>query len=140
MAPGHALLKTFGWCCRKLGCSCLTLLPSCSIIFPVVPHPNPQEDDAKFSEFSKRAEDGPSRAGRLSKTIPEVPTVFRVSSGNPESRLGILWDSEYSRVGWDRGALQGCLLIQVRTSPSRLTRNSPYSANLEFESRADSQK
>ena len=42
--------------------------------------PNPQEDDAKFREFSKRAEDGPCRAGRLSKTFPEVPTVFRVSS------------------------------------------------------------
>ena len=26
---------------------------------------------------------------RLSKTFPEVPIVFRVSSGNPESRLRI---------------------------------------------------
>ena len=57
-----------------------------SMIFPDV---NPQEDDARFRQFSKRAEDGPSRAGRLSKTFPEVPIEFRVSSGNPASRLGI---------------------------------------------------
>ena len=56
---------------------------------PVLPGPNSQEDDAKFREFSKRAEDGPSRAGRLSKTFPEVPTEFRVSCGNPESRPSI---------------------------------------------------
>ena len=36
-------------------------------------HANPQEDDAKFFEFSKKAEDGPSQAGRLSKPFPEVP-------------------------------------------------------------------
>ena len=37
----------------------------CSIVFP---DPSPQEDGAKFFEFSKRAEDGPSRAGsKLSK-------------------------------------------------------------------------
>ena len=61
----------------------------CSQIFLVLPGPNPQEDVAKFHEFSKRAEGGPSRAGRLSKTFPEVPIEFRVSSGNPESRLSI---------------------------------------------------
>ena len=60
----------------------------CSMIFPVLPGPNPQEDDAKFCEFSKRAEDGPSRASRLSTTFPEVPIVRRVSSVNPESRQG----------------------------------------------------
>ena len=64
----------------------VTPLPS-SIIFPAVACPKPQGDDAKFRERSKRAEDGPSRAGRLSKTFPEVPMVSRVSSGNPESRL-----------------------------------------------------
>ena len=41
-------------------------------LFPVVPDPNPQEDDAKFPEFSKGAEDGPSRADRLSRTFPAV--------------------------------------------------------------------
>ena len=51
--------------------------------------PNPQEDDAKFFEFSKRAEGGPSRASRLSTTFLEVPMEFRVSSSNPESRLSI---------------------------------------------------
>ena len=30
----------------------------------------PHEDDAKFSEFSKRAEGGPSRVGSSSKTFP----------------------------------------------------------------------
>ena len=38
-----------------------------SIVFPVGACRNPQEDDAKFLEFSKRAEDGPFRASRLSK-------------------------------------------------------------------------
>ena len=59
----------------------------CSIIFPVLPDPNPQEDDAKFFAFSKKAEDGPSPAGRLSKTFPEIPMEFRVSSGKQESWL-----------------------------------------------------
>ena len=58
-------------------------------MFPVLPDPNPQEDDAKFFAFSKKAEDGPSRASKLSKTFPGTPKGFRVSSGNPESRLSI---------------------------------------------------
>ena len=36
---------------------------------------------------SQRAEDGLSRAGRPSTTFLETSIVFRVSSGNPESRL-----------------------------------------------------
>ena len=57
--------------------------------FPGVPSPNKQEDGAQFREFAKRAEDGLSRASRLSKTFPEVPIVFRVSSDKPASRLRI---------------------------------------------------
>ena len=38
---------------------------------------NPQEDDAKFFEFSS-AEDGSPRGGSLSKTFPEVFNEFRV--------------------------------------------------------------
>ena len=49
-----------------------------------------KEEDAKFFESSKIVEVRPSRAGSRSKTFPEVPTIFRVSCGNPESR-GILW-------------------------------------------------
>ena len=55
----------------------------------VFPDPCQHEDDAKFFEFSKKAEDGPSQASRLSKTFPKVPIDFRVSSDNPESRLRI---------------------------------------------------
>ena len=51
---------------------------------------NPREDDAKFFELWKRAEGGPSRAGSRSKTFPEVPIIFHVSCGNPESRQGIV--------------------------------------------------
>ena len=69
----------------KLCGSHLTSLP-CSIIFPVVPDPNPQEDDAKFSESSKIAEDGPSRASRLSKTFSEVPIALRVSQAAIQNR------------------------------------------------------
>ena len=50
------------------------LFHACSIIFPVLPGPNPQEDD-KFSGFQKR--------------FPELHIEFRVSSGSPESRLSI---------------------------------------------------
>ena len=57
----------------------------------------------------KSAEDGPPRAGRLSKTFPEVPRAFSVSSSNRESRRR-LWDSESSMVGWERGTLQSCSL------------------------------
>ena len=80
--------KKRGVCIDDLCGSRLTPLP-CSIIFPVLPGANPQEDDAKYCEFSKRTEDGPSRSGRLLKKFPEVPIVFRVSCGSPESRLGI---------------------------------------------------
>ena len=84
------------------------------LCYTVFPDPNPQEDDTKFREFSKRAKDGPSRAGRLSKTFPEVPIEFSVSSGNPESRqnlplgLGIfkgwlgMWDAQSCSLSQDR--------------------------------------
>ena len=83
----NTLIKTWS-CIDELCGSRFTPLP-CSQIFPVLPGPNPQEDDAKFREFSKKCEGCPSRAGRLSKTFPEVPITFRVSSGKPESRLSI---------------------------------------------------
>ena len=53
-------------------------------MFPVISGLNPRKDDAKFLEFSKGAEGGPSREGSRSKMFPEVP-VFRKSCGNPES-------------------------------------------------------
>ena len=49
-----------------------------------------REDDAKFLEFSKIAQDCPSRAGRPSETSPEVPMEFRVLGGNPESRQNVV--------------------------------------------------
>ena len=120
------LIRTWSRYCRTLRIS--------SHPFPMF-HPNPQEDYAKFFEFSKKAEDGPSRAGRLSKTSPEVPMEFHVSSGNPESR----WDSDSSRVGWERGMLQSGSLFQDRKILLRRSRNSLCSANPESESRVDSQ-
>ena len=48
-----------------------------------------QEDDAKFFEFSKSADDGSPRASRPSKTCPDVPNEFRVSGCKQESRLVI---------------------------------------------------
>ena len=53
----------------------------------VLPELNSQEDDAKILGFSKSAEDGPSLAGRTSKTFPEVPIEFRVFCGKRESLL-----------------------------------------------------
>ena len=74
------------------------------MIFPVLPGPNPQEYDAKFSEFLNRAEDDPSRAGRLSKTFPDVPIIFRVSCGNPESRQGMVLGLGMANVGRSKAA------------------------------------
>ena len=48
---------------------------------------NLQEDDAKFFEFSKSADDGSPRAGRPSKTCPDVPNEFRVTGCKQKSRL-----------------------------------------------------
>ena len=86
-----ARISSFSLTCGVQGCdalvgSCLTSLP-CFIIFAAAACPNPQEDDAKFREFSKRAEDGPSRAGRLTKTCPVVPNEFRVAGCKQDSRL-----------------------------------------------------
>ena len=50
------------------------------------------EDDAKFFEFPKIDEDGPSRAGRPSKN------VYHAAIQN--LGFALLWDSEWSRVGW----------------------------------------
>ena len=106
----------------------------------MLPGPNRQEDDAKFGDFLKRADGGPSRAGRVSKTFPEVPIVFRVSSGNPESRLSIPLGVGISRVGWESGMLHSCSVSQNRKILLHRQRNSPCSSNPEFESRADSQQ
>ena len=61
--------------------------PLCSAILLVSLGFDLQEDDAKFFEFSKSADDGSPPAGRPSKTFPEVPNEFRVSSCKQESRL-----------------------------------------------------
>ena len=46
----------------------------------VLPDPHPQEDDAKFFEFSKRAEDGPPQAGTLSyHQFPGAPQNLRLA-------------------------------------------------------------
>ena len=55
--------------------------------FLVLSFPNLREDDAKFLELSKNSEGCPSRAGRSSRTFLGIPIPFRVSRGNPESRL-----------------------------------------------------
>ena len=57
--------------------SILLLVPQ---FLPVSISLNLQEDDAKFFEFSKSADDGSPREGRPSKTCPDVPNEFRVSS------------------------------------------------------------
>ena len=71
----------------------------CSIIFPVVVCHHQREDDAKFLEFSKIAEDGPSRASRLSQTFPEVHTTFLYHAAIQNRGEAILWDSEHSWTG-----------------------------------------
>ena len=58
--------------------------------FPLVSGPNFKEEDAKFFELLKTAEVRPSRADGRSKTFPQVPTIFRVSCGNPESQQGMV--------------------------------------------------
>ena len=63
-------------------------------MFAVLPGPNPQEDDAEFREFSKRDEDGPPRAGRLTKSFLRYPlnSVFRGAIQNRGKAR--VWDPE----------------------------------------------
>ena len=75
---------------------------SFSAILPVSFGFSLQEDDAKFFEFSKNAEDGSPRASGPSKTCPDVHNEFRVSGWS------FLWHSEYSCVYWGRGMIQSC--------------------------------
>ena len=82
------------------------------MVFRVLPGLNSKEDDVKFLGFSKNDGDGPSGAGRSSKTCPEVLHEFRVSCGKQESRLIIPLGLEFSRVDWERGTFQSCLLSQ----------------------------
>ena len=96
---------------------------------------NPREYDAKFFEFSKRAEDGPSGAGSRSKTFPEVPIIFRVSCGNPESRQGMV-------LGL--GKIEGLLRTWVAPEPGPLNslasdKDFFCSVNPDCESAIDSQ-
>ena len=58
-------------------------------VFSVYSGLNPQEEMPDFLEFSTIAENDPSRAGGLSITFPELPTVPRAVGGKPESRLSI---------------------------------------------------
>ena len=102
--------------------------------------PNRQEDDAKFRELSKRAEDGSRPAGGLSKTFPEVPKEFRVSGCKQQSRpsmpLGL-----GTVKGWlGTWMLQSCSLSQDRKIILRHSKNSPCLASPESEPKADSRK
>ena len=65
---------------------CGSLFTSLNVL-SVDPGLNPQEHAAKFLEFSKIAEDGPSRAAGLPQTFAELPKVSREVDGNPGSRL-----------------------------------------------------
>ena len=77
-------------------------------VFPVGACRNPQEDDAKFLEFSKKADHGPSGASRLSKTnLPNTQNIPCITRQSPKTR-------KYSRVGWESGTLQSCSLSQDR--------------------------
>ena len=58
-----------------------------SAMLPVSSGVDLQEPDARFIEFANSAEDGSPRAGRPSKTCPDVPNDFRVRSCKQESRL-----------------------------------------------------
>ena len=72
------------------------------------------------------------------KTFPDVPTVFRVSSGNPGSRQSIFLGLGIIK-GW-LGTWDAPELTQDRKNLWHRPRSSPCSVNPEFESRADSQK
>ena len=101
---------------------------------------NSWEEDATFFELLKRVEVRPPRAGSRSKTYPEVPTKFRVSCGNPESRQGMVL-----RLGIVEGGLGMWvapeLLAVSGTYNSLLSEKKSLlcSVNPEFESTIDSQ-
>ena len=82
--------------------------------FSVVPDPNPQYGDAQLCEFSKRADDGLSRASRLSKNVSwgarSIPCVERQSRIAARQSPGTRTDLS----GWERGTLQSFSLSQDR--------------------------
>ena len=60
------------------------------------------------------------QAGLKKKNL-EVPTVYSVYQAAIQNRNnGWSWDSEESRVDWERGTLHGCSLIQDREKFSRI--------------------
>ena len=56
---------------------------------------------------SKKVEDGPTRAGKLPKTFPDVPIEFRVSR--------VDWDLEYSRAARCFKIVQISCIIQGKS-------------------------
>ena len=89
----------------------------------------------------KRVEVRPSRAGGRSKTVPAVPTMFRVSCGNPESRQGMHGPGTLNSGGLtgNEGRSRAARCFRIVENLSFLTRNLLCSVNPEFESTADSQ-
>ena len=71
--------------------------------------------------------------------FPKYPQYSVYHAAIQNRCFALLWDSERSRLGWERGMLQSCSLSQDRKILLCRSRNSLYSANPEFESRADSQ-
>ena len=113
------------------------LTPSpCSTICPVSLCLHPQEDDANFFGFSKKADDGSPPAGRPSKTCPDVPHEFRVSCGMQESRLIIPRGLGILKVDWELEIFQSCSVFQDHKIILRHSRNSPCPP--EAEPKADS--
>ena len=89
----------------------------------------------------KRVEVRPSRAGGRSKTFPEVPTIFRVSCGNPESQQGMYGPGTRNGRGLtgNVGRSRAARCFRIVENLSLLTRNLPCSVNPEFDSKIDSQ-
>ena len=87
----------------KSCCSHLTLNAGV-VVCSVDSSLTPREEDAKFFQFSKIFWVCPSRADSRSKKFPEIPMIFRVPGGNPNSRQGRVLELRIVKDGlvtWD---------------------------------------
>ena len=112
-------------------------LSPCLMVFLVLPCPKSQGDGGKFLGVFKNDGDGPSGAGRPSKTFPEVPIEFPVLCGKPESRLIIPLGLGIFKGWLGTWSLRSCSLSQDRRILSHLTRNSPCLYDVRHEVRTD---
>ena len=104
----------------------------------VLPDLKSKGDDFKFLGVVKNDGDGPSGESGSSKTYPRYPSNSVYGAAIQNHGFSFLWDSEFSRVDWERGTFHSCSLSQDRRALFLYSRNSPRPGVREFGTKADS--